>query len=244
MCARRSPTTAWTCGSTACWWPLGGIRSPFASGRIGLSSYEGGKQYRHVRVYIRGVAQKVPAIAVGDALVQEGDWLGAQREYARVAASFPGSGLEREAVFREGVCAYRQGDLEQARALWLPLRGSDRDAQVQLQDVDALVSASKTAAAIAAMRALAPDLDHDQLHAKLAIEWNTLVGALIDRKASPPPTPLCLELHDQIFSGEPVVDYTVCRMLMLMGRYDDILARYPLAALRLRRRAERLGAQR
>ncbi len=212
----------WVDGKLLCSW-----RDPFtfASGRIGLLAYDAGKVFSHVRVHIRGVARKVAAISVGDALVQEGDLTGAQREYARVAASFPGSALEREAVFRQGVCAYRLGELAEARALWRPLYGTDHDALVRLQDIDALVAAHQAAEALAAMRALAPDLDQDQL-LQLAIEWNALASGLIARDDGAAYAP-CLALHDQIFSGEPAIDFAVCSLLMKMGRYDQVLARYP-----------------
>ena len=110
----------------------------FTSGYIGLYGHYPGKAFRHVRIYSRGIPQKVSATAIGDSFLLIGRVEEAGNAYAWVASSNPGTAVGREAIYKEGICLYQEGRFDRAFAIWKPLRSTEYDAQIRLQDIDRL----------------------------------------------------------------------------------------------------------
>jgi len=209
-------------GQLICSWT-----DPFAysSGYVGIYGYYRGKNFRNVRIYSRGVARKVSVTAIGDAFVKAGNLAEAANQFARVADSYPDSGLGREAIFKQGLCYYRLGDAPRAFATWQPLRSSEYAGEIGLKDVDHLVANGDHDQALALMRSLYLGGDA-QLRLHVALAWGEYMSTLMHERKRAWITRY-LALHDEVFHDEAEEDRCMAVALSGEEHYSELVARYP-----------------
>ncbi len=105
---------------------------PLENGYLALWAQEGGEGVLDVRIYHRELPAKVPATAIGDAAARASDYELAESQYARVARSQAGTHLGREALFKQGLCHWRQHNEADAMRLWEALAGSEYADDIKL----------------------------------------------------------------------------------------------------------------
>jgi len=210
-------------GQVVCTWT-----QPFAfsSGYFGLYAFYKGKAFRHVRIYSRGVPQKVSATAIGDSYVQNGLLEEAATQYEWVSRSQPDTAVGREAIYKDGICRYQQKAYDEAFRIWQPLRHDPTYGPlITLEDIDALTRSGTTADVIQAMQSCAETASADILR-RLALAWgdyaNTRINAgdINDQKA-------LLAFHDRYLSDQLEMDTIAAQLLFDQGRYQDVLTRFP-----------------
>jgi len=197
----------------------------FNAGYVGLFGFYPGKAYRHVRIYTRGVAKKVPATAVGDAFVQSGYLEDAAAQYHRVADSFPDSAIGREASYKEGLCADRRGDIKQALAIWQPLRHSEYAGRIALADIEQLSDQGRFEEVLAGMQAICASDDPD-LRARIAIVWGTASDRLRKKHDNAMLTKY-MAFHDAELSQEIGENRNAAECLTTLRRFQEIIQKYP-----------------
>ncbi len=95
---------------------------PFVSGWIGFYGYYPGKRFSDVTLHVKGVPERVGALAIGDSDAQDGLWRRAAEQYRRVQVSHPGTPLGEEARYRQGLALRLTGDRSAAQGVWAMLR--------------------------------------------------------------------------------------------------------------------------
>ncbi|MBA3710002.1 MAG: protein kinase, partial [Planctomycetes bacterium] len=177
---------------------------PFTGGRVALYGYFPGKIYHRVRIYTRRMAQKLPATAIGDAYLRDGQYAKGITEYRQVEDSYPGTALARQATFREGLCRYRSGDHAAAFARWQTLRGTDLDEVARLHDLDRLNEQGDHAHMLADMAQLYRS-GSEEIRTRVALLWSTYVQNLLNEILRPEVIAQLTELlrlRDDIFPDE------------------------------------------
>ncbi len=198
---------------------------PFTSGYVGLYGWYRGKGFRDVRVYALGIPQKVPATAIGDALLQDRLYAQAAQQYRRVREGHPGSALGEEARYKEGLSLLRQGDAAGAEACWAPLAGTAHEELVAIQRIDQLGAAGGHAAMLDAIRALYPRASGEG-RAFIAMQWARRAD-LLDPDGLERFGERYERLHDEVLAREPAADRAAANLLLRRNRFDELLLRYP-----------------
>jgi hypothetical protein len=206
----------------------------FDGGYLGLYTFYSGKAFEDVRIYSRGVAQKVPATAIGDALMRltassdpklRGEvYDQAYEQYERVVASQPGTAVAREARYKQGLCRWEQQRYDDAFEAWKPLSGSEYDLRVRLYRIDRHFDLGDHDGALAELEEVARGGAEARRIA--AMRWGRCVVALSgagDRVG----VEHWLAGHDRAFPDEQVVDVNAADALCFLGRNEELLRRYP-----------------
>ena len=95
---------------------------PFVSGWIGLYGYYPGKRFSEVSIHVKGIPERVGALAIGDSDAQDGLWRRAAEQYRRVQVSHPDTPLGEEARYRQGLALRLTGDRFASVPVWAGLR--------------------------------------------------------------------------------------------------------------------------
>jgi hypothetical protein len=212
----------WVDGVLTCSWSQ---PFSFTSGYLGLYAYYEGKAFSHVRIFSRGIPQKVSATAIGDSYVQNGDTEEAANQYAWVASSNPGTAVGEEAIYKQGICRYQQDRRDEAFAIWQPLRATAYAPLIQLEDIDALYKRKQYQDVLSAMRAFCQHATnaHRQL---LAMQWSHYTWDF-SQKPDLDWLPKFMVFHDECLKGEIEEDSTAAHALFALKRYQEVLDQYP-----------------
>ncbi len=204
---------------------------PITGGYLGLYACYPGKAYSHLRVWSRGLAARLPATAIGDALMRHGDIAGAAEEYHHAADSQRGGVLAEEAAFREGQCRWQLGDHDAARALWAGLLNGPHATAIRLRELDDAFAHGDHEAVRAELERIGR-LGADDRH-EAALAWAQYVDRLMPANPRDMPSASAreraryLDLHARAYTGEPAVDATAADALYKLGRLDELIALVP-----------------
>jgi tetratricopeptide (TPR) repeat protein len=197
----------------------------FDAGYVGVYAYYPGKAFHAVRIYGRGVAQKVPVTAIGDALTRLKHYDEAADHYRRIVDSHPDSDIGREALHKEAVCRWEQGRHDEARALWTRLAGTPYEAEGRLYELDELFAAGEHARLLAEMEALYGRAGAE-MRKRVAMRWGRFTDA-VRAKDDKPTLKLYLAYHDRQLADQHLVDINAADAMGSLGRYQELLRRYP-----------------
>ena len=212
----------WVDGKLLCRWqdPF-----PFQDGYLYLYGFYPLKAFSHLHIFTRGVAQKIPATGVGDAFAARGDYQTAADEYAQVVLSHPTSHLGEEARYRQGLCFWRLHQMDQAMAIWQPLRVTRLGDRVRLHDLDIAFDHRDHVAVCAGMTKLWPKAD-SEIRNGLALSWARFVNQLqVDNDLSK--LQLYIDLHDRLLSNEHEIDGAAANALLATGQYQKVVDHFP-----------------
>ena len=209
---------------------------PLTSGYIGFYGYFHGKAIDNLRIYSKGVAREVSSLSVGDTLFRREYYKEALEQYARVAESFPGTELGYVSLYKQGLCSFRQGKVEEAFRIWEVLRGTSEWSRVSLHRLEQYFTAGKHDQVLAEIETL-----HKHAEARfikhLIGQWQHFVWALsrddvqtIDRY---------LACGERLFQDDDIHHATMASILRRLGRFEKIVQDYPdveaAAAIALRK---------
>ncbi len=212
----------WVDGQLQCSWqdPF-----PYQDGFLCLYGHYPLKAFSHLRIYTRGVAQKIPATGVGDACAARGDYQIAADEYALVADSHPRTTLGEEARYRQGLCFWRLHQEGQAMAVWQGLRAGRLGDRVRLHDLDQAFARKDQSAVCTGIAAMWLTADAEIRHA-LALSWARYVNQLRTGK-------MVFELqryldrHARLMADEHAVDGPDADALLATRHYQQVVDRFP-----------------
>ncbi len=198
---------------------------PLDDGYLVLYSVYPGHAFAHVRVYSQGIAQKIPATAIGDALVELRRYDDAAQAYARVAATFDDRELGREARFREGLCRWRLAQWDEAFAAWAPLSGTAQQGFVTLYRLKRDFTDKRYDAVCAGLELLCADAA-PELRSEIALTWGEDAEQLC-RQRDLAHIKQYLAMHDRCLVDQTEVDGQSADCLLTLGRDDEVLSRFP-----------------
>ncbi|MBA3707759.1 MAG: protein kinase [Planctomycetes bacterium] len=203
---------------------------PFSGGYVMLYSVYKGHAFDNVRIFSRGVAQKVPATAVGDAFLQKGLYQQASEQYAKVWNSHPSSAIGAEAHYKLGLCAYLGKADDRAFSVWDGMRGGRWDGDIELHRLETLYRKGLHHEAASGLARLYERAD-EALRRRVIIQWSIIVaeirrGIMYDQREV---TGLddYLDVHDRLFPDERVADRSAAFALNALRRFQEVVERYP-----------------
>jgi hypothetical protein len=199
---------------------------PLSGGHLGLIAWYPDKRFSDIKIFSRGTAERLSAIAIGDAFAQEGLWPAAAREYARVAASHPDGELGREAQFRQGLAELRSGDRHGAEAVWQGLAGTAWADQAVIERLDADFQAGSRGELLASLESLLRRAG-PALRREAAMRWVSWMGRFdspLERFAQ---APAFLALRDRYLADEKFTEKIAAEVLLRTYRNGEIEGRYP-----------------
>lgn len=198
---------------------------PATSGFLSLYAYFPGKAFSNLRIWEKGVAEKVPVLAIGDAALQAGAWELAAAQYQRIADSRAGEALGDQARYRQGLALLKAGQTEAADAIWKEIpEGPERD-RVTCHDIDKLQAAGHHQEAATAMTALY--LRAPWVRAQLRSQWMRYLIYEQDPEHHPQLINAYLAVKDQAFPDDTSTVYQYGQGLNSLHRYREALARFP-----------------
>ena len=196
---------------------------PFTGGWIGLYGYYPGKEFRDIKLYAKGLPERVSVLALGDNDAQDGLYARAAEQYRRVVLAHPTSPLGQEARYRQGLMQRRVGDLAGATATWAGLHGSLANLAFIWQANDAIAIDDPRAALTVLKRA---SLDEQRARQHVALMWVQGV-----RRASGQEdhqlTEDYLAWQQTALAKEPLVQEEAALALITLDRATEALQRFP-----------------
>lgn len=212
---------------------------PTTSGYFALYAYFPGKAFSHLRIWEKGVAEKVSVLAIGDAAFQAGAWRLAATQYQRVADSRTGEALGNQARYREGLALLRDGQPTEAAAAWQQLGPGQEQDFVACHELDPLYKAGRHAEVAQRMTALyvrAP-----WVRGQLRSQWMRYLQELKDVDLYPQIADLYLAVKDRAFVDDTSTNYHYGQALLHLRRYGEVAEHVPDESLLVCEALRQLG---
>lgn len=200
---------------------------PFASGHFAFYGYHKGKRFSDVRVYAKGVPERLAPTAIGDAFADKGRWAEAAEQYARVAESLAGRPVAEEARYRQGVCHLQVEDVAGAERVWQPLLVSPAFALRVRARLLEQRARGEPAPLIGEMRELCRQARSGEDRLLVVQAWRSGARTLIDQGASNADRDAWLVLRDTHLADEDTTQADAAALLLHMRRPREILSRFP-----------------
>ena len=94
---------------------------PITEGYIGFYSYAPGDAFDNVKIYSKGVAEKISSLDIGDSYYTRGDYPNAALEYTKVANSHKGKNIAYIALHKKALALFNNGKKTEAKQKWKSL---------------------------------------------------------------------------------------------------------------------------
>ncbi len=191
--------------------------------------------FSHLRISARAVPERLPATSLGDIFVQTHEYGRAEDAYRHVVEDHPGSDIGREARYRQGLCAFWQRRYDDAFAIWGPLAGTSYDGRIQVHHLDQWFDLGDHQRILDEFARLYQSATADQ-RGSLVMQWCRYISALTNdprtdfKHCRPVDAKLLtryVELHDRLFADEPMADRSTATALLDLGRFDEVVSRFP-----------------
>ena len=196
---------------------------PMRSGFLALYGFYAGKSFGNIRIWSKGVPERLPVLAAGDAAYMYGQWRMAIDEWGRVSDSFVGRPEAADAALRIGMAELKLGEREAAEKRWRILDGERADiaAAMLVEDSWDRQDGDVFAATFTRMWREKP-----QQRDRLTTIWSTCLGripggypARSDRQLR-----LLLELRDTLFPDHAATGCDSTELKIYAGRAAEIVA--------------------
>ncbi|OGV51386.1 MAG: hypothetical protein A2X49_10410 [Lentisphaerae bacterium GWF2_52_8] len=195
---------------------------PLSEGHIGLYGFFPGKAFTNVRIYAKGVAEKVPVTAVGDNLFQRKFYREALWEYQKVAISHPETELAEEAIYKQGLCWMQLQTPNNAFALWKQLEDSSRYRPlVETHKLARDFELNRHAQVLASFSKLYKEGDA-QVRQQMVSLWNEFIVELFKKTTLRKPFEQYVSLFTGLFPENRGAHYMAAKCFWWLGRNEDI----------------------
>jgi AraC-like DNA-binding protein len=195
---------------------------PVASGYLALYGYYPGKAFANVRIWSKGVPERISVLAIGDAAYMRGNWREAAGEWRKVVDSHPGTILAEDARLRAGLALWRAHDREAAEVSWSGLAG-ERGAIAATMRLQGMWDDGDLAEFARAFAGLWRE--HPGLHNRLGALWSSCVSISESRPpliAEPLFTAL-IALRERVFPEDPATNFAAGSLLIRCGRATEVV---------------------
>ena len=203
---------------------------PFTSGHIGLYGYFSGKSFDNVKIYSKGVAEKVPATATGDYAYSKEQYLDAQQLYAEIARAHKGKKIAQRSLFMQGLCVLKRlygsaKAYEGAELYWNQVTDQDLLFLIKLHELNNPQFEHKPVELKEYMKELYLNAKDNRQQGLIKNTWGTLVAdnVIFYRHSM---LKALLELKEEYFDNDPVLDFSTACALYTMGKYEDVISKY------------------
>lgn len=196
---------------------------PFTTGYLALYAYHPGKCFGNVRLFSKGLSEKVSPVVIGDAFYAEGRYDRALFHYRRVAEVFRGKPLGDEAEYKHGLCLHRLGDVNTAFTHWKSISHPTWRGIVELHRLDAHFTRGDHESA----RVLFGELhaNNPGLRQRLRERWATFVNDLSE--IHPLANRSYVTVRDELFPDDMGTIFAAAHAVRRLARYEEVVERFP-----------------
>jgi AraC-like DNA-binding protein len=195
---------------------------PAASGYFALYGYFPGKAFFDVRIWSKGVPERISVLAIGDDAYLRGNWRAAARAWRRVMDSHPDTPLAADAQLRTGLAEWRSGDRPAAEAAWRGLTGmrADLAATMRLEGAWEYGDIAGFVRSFTALWRTQP-----AMRARLGALWSVCVASGLGLPPLPrePGLRAMLALREAVFPDDEATAIYAAHLLIDFGRAADVL---------------------
>ena len=198
---------------------------PVTSGYLALYAYYPGKAFDHVRIWKKGVAEKVSVLAIGDAAFQAGLWKHAAAQYHLVAESHAGEKIGNQASYREGLALLTDGQPEASEVVWRQIKASPERDFIACHALDPLAASgrySELADQMIDLYQRAP-----WVRGQLRSQWMRYVLEIKSAKKTPEIAAEYIRIKEQAFLAETSTNHQYGQLLIDLERFQEIEDRIP-----------------
>ncbi|MBA3707641.1 MAG: helix-turn-helix domain-containing protein, partial [Planctomycetes bacterium] len=202
---------------------------PLTGGYVVLYGFLTQVQFRDLRIFTRKSPATVSATAVGDYCLGQRRYDEAATQYAQLAEEHAGSRLADEASYKQGLSRYRQGRGSEAFDIWQRLQGTQWEAAVALHRLDDWFIAGEHDRLLDALPGIYASARPDT-KARLAQQWANYANKLATvalSEGAPKILSQYLEVRDRCLDGLATTEHAAAFALIVLGRFQEVLDRYP-----------------
>jgi hypothetical protein len=199
---------------------------PIDSGTIALFTYDAGKTFDDVRIWQKPVPELVSPLAVGDSAYRSGRFNDAEIAYSRVAQSHLGKELGVKALFFEGLAQHKSGDHLKANETWHRMPDGLLRHRAECLAIDELIKDGDIVNAVDRFTVMWKT--HPDVHDILRQRWQYCAQQLdrkSDHKAND--TETWFQLREAHFPNDKASQWIAANMLNQLGRWEEVIRRYP-----------------
>lgn len=197
---------------------------PPSSGYIGLYGFYEGKAFDNIKIYSKGVAEKVPVTMIGDAALSEGNYEKALSHYRKVADSHPGKNIGEEATYKIALCHYFLENTEEACRLWKSIKSEKFKPKATFYLLKNELENENFDAVLTGIEKMA-GLDNESRKLALMLIAETISKFLSSARLEK--ANQLVDFHDMYFPNEHIIDNVIFNVLKYQGKYTEILDRFP-----------------
>jgi hypothetical protein len=199
---------------------------PSTSGYIALYGYYPGKAFDDVSIMQKASPPQVSAIATGDSLYQFRHFADAASVYGRLAECEPTGAVGQLAMFRKGLAEVELGKRDASRETWSHLSDSHLIHLADCMRLDDLIETWQIDLLLTRFEAYyreRPDVRND-----LRLGWQQIIGKLRNDPRVDEATLLrFIAMRENLFPEYSASAAEVTSIFLTLGRFEDILNRYP-----------------
>lgn len=199
--------------------------APFGIGYIALFGYYPGKSFDAVRIYAKGMPEKVSALAAGERDLIDGLHDRAAEHFAAVAHVHAGKAIAEEALYRQGVALWKGDRAEEAAVVWARVSDPVWHARIALHRIEILVQAGDYAAALPALREFLRT--QPEARSRGANVWVQAVHRIPMGMQWESIAEVLLNLREQYLREETVTDSTAADLLCRLARFEEVVEHFP-----------------
>ncbi|MBA2482704.1 MAG: helix-turn-helix domain-containing protein [Planctomycetes bacterium] len=202
---------------------------PLVGGHVGLYAFFPGVAFRDIRIFARQPPALVPATAVADHYLDQREYAPAAEQYARVATAHAGTRLAQKARYRQGLSLRLAGRDDEADQVWNRIAGTAWDEPVRLHGLARSFAAARHDEVLSRMEDLYGRSRPDT-RAQIAISWAGYASALTDaalRDGVLVVLERYIDLRERVFPERTTADNAAAEAMLALGRFADLLERYP-----------------
>ncbi len=198
---------------------------PYTSGFFGILGVYPGKTFDNVKVYVKGVAEVVGALAIGDSYYKRGLFAQAADEYALVARSHAGTRLGHAARYKQGLSLRKSGDEAGAFALWESLRGTTMDGAVRCHAMERMLALKQDSSLVHELEATWAESD-EITRSRMTDIWAAALMEQI-RSCRTAAVARSLQVQQHLFPDLTQHHGVAAEGLRYLGRYEEVLKKFP-----------------
>ncbi|MBA3709829.1 MAG: hypothetical protein H0W83_13530, partial [Planctomycetes bacterium] len=203
---------------------------PFTSGFVSLYFFYPLKAVDDVRVYERGLPQKLPATAIGDYCAQTRQYDQAVQQYRRVAEGSGPWSMRQEAAYKQGLSLYQASQIDAATRVWSTVTLQPWKGLSECTLLDQWFAEGRDADVFAGLARLYHSGDRD-LSARVVTSWSRylmqLSPPLVYKADGQDRLESYLDLRETLFVSEPMAENSLAHALNALQRYQETVDRYP-----------------
>ena len=197
---------------------------PFDQGYVGIYAYHSGKLFSNVRIYSKGVPEKVGILTVGDEFFRKHNFVEAAQVYDKIASGTDNKKIREEALYRKGLSLFMLGENSRAFTIWNRVRNPMLKQKIKLHRIRDLFDEKEYAVAEKAIRTLYLQAGEIR-RMEVKVEWAHLIGILYKR-GNRSAMKRFIRIQEDLFPDKQMQRYTAANILRDLGENDTLIRKY------------------